>query len=536
MNRKLLMRHQNGFTLIELLTVIAIIGILAATVILLIGSATIRARNTAAISDIAAGGQAIEAYRISDTVSDKVISNNHGSNIDTLNGTTGTLSSIFNGKLNTTPGSLSYPANYLKTPSGSYTYSYTVPNPSVSAGRNLVGPYQELSQNLYILCTNIVAVGSSPASYRCASTDGLNTLDYNPTGAGARVIPRKEIVPNYMSDGMAAFNPNDGLIYLLGGQSHIGAGGTTKDVFSYNPDTGLFAQTQSLANPVLGHTGVWVPTPQNGTRTPMFYLFGGLPNDQNNIQTYQPGTNRAGTSLTQKLPLPAIFATSVYDPDTDKVYIIGSSPSSDSAGEYNGDYIQEFDPNAPGGGIKVFHFTQFNPDGATIKGRAHAPAFYDSTLKRIVIFSGEVPEKDPGEIIWLDVPLTGLDHASMSYGTSSTGDRLVLPSWLTGLNAGWDFNNKYAFLLAGYAKGGATNGIVVYKASGPTLIPRTETMPLTYAGNSVVFDPNTHNGIGSAFSFGGYQRSQFQNSAPTSYAGSVVEYLTDPYFPNDPYP
>lgn len=124
----------------------------------------------------------------------------------------------------------------------------------------------------------------------------------------------------------------------------------------------------------------------------------------------------------------------------------------------------------------------------------------------------------------------------MSYGTSSTGAPLVLPSWLTGLNAGWDSNNKYAFLLAGYAKGGATNGIVVYKASGPTLIPRTETMPLTYAGNSVVFDPNTHNGIGSAFSFGGYQRSQFQNTAPTSYAGSVVEYLTDPYFPNDPYP
>lgn len=302
MNRKLLMRHQHGFTLIELLTVIAIIGILAATVILLIGSATIRARNTAAISDIAAGGQAIEAYRISDTVSDKVISNSYGSNIDTLNGTTGTLSNIFNGKLNTTPGSLSYPANYLKTPSGSYTYSYTVPNPSVSAGRNLVGPYLELSQNLYILCTNIVAVGSSPASYRCASTDGLNTLDYNPTGAGARVIPRKETVPNYMSDGMAAFNPNDRLIYLLGGQSHIGAGGTTKDVFSYNPSSGQFiTQTQSLYNPVLGQTGVWVPTPKNSSRPAMFYLFGGMQDNPNQIQTYQPGASPAGTLLTSML-------------------------------------------------------------------------------------------------------------------------------------------------------------------------------------------------------------------------------------------
>ena len=168
MNREALMRQRAAFTLIELLTVIAIIGILAATVTLLIGGASIRARNAAAISDIAVGGQAIETYRISDVVSDKVISNNQGSNIDTLNGTTGSLSNIFNGKLSTSAGNLSYPANYIKTPSGAYTYSYTVPNPSQSAGRNLVGPYQGLSQTLYILCTNIVAVGSNPASYRCA--------------------------------------------------------------------------------------------------------------------------------------------------------------------------------------------------------------------------------------------------------------------------------------------------------------------------------------------------------------------------------
>jgi len=62
MDLGLLHRKQKGFTLVELLVVIAIIGVLATLVLLQLGTARARARDTKRITDINQIRTAVESY------------------------------------------------------------------------------------------------------------------------------------------------------------------------------------------------------------------------------------------------------------------------------------------------------------------------------------------------------------------------------------------------------------------------------------------------------------------------------------------
>jgi len=167
------LRSKKAFTLIELLVVIAIIGILAVLVITQVGLARIRARNTAAKSDISQGGNSIEAYKTtSDT--DSVLAAVHQSPgsgqfgyapianpnvayaaccgpVGTGDRLTGTVSDNFSNLFNGTTSPNYYPAKFNKTPSATYIYEYRTQD-------------------------NKAALGTSPNDYHDVSAFGVYTL------------------------------------------------------------------------------------------------------------------------------------------------------------------------------------------------------------------------------------------------------------------------------------------------------------------------------------------------------------------------
>jgi prepilin-type N-terminal cleavage/methylation domain-containing protein len=116
------MRSIPAFTLIELLVVITIMGVLSSLSVVSIGSARGRARTTTAKTAVTSAGRAVEGCR--GEVGSGVISNVPDAGSDTLNGSAGTLPSIFTGQCD--GASLTYPARISKTPSNAYTYTYRV--------------------------------------------------------------------------------------------------------------------------------------------------------------------------------------------------------------------------------------------------------------------------------------------------------------------------------------------------------------------------------------------------------------------------
>ena len=111
--------RRHAFTLIELLVVIAIIGILSTLVVTQLGASQIKARNATAQSDIAEMGKVVDSFRTDDVASGTVVSNPPSGTVDTLSGTSGTLTSLFTGTQNVQ--GLTYAALVQKTPSSTPT-------------------------------------------------------------------------------------------------------------------------------------------------------------------------------------------------------------------------------------------------------------------------------------------------------------------------------------------------------------------------------------------------------------------------------
>jgi prepilin-type N-terminal cleavage/methylation domain-containing protein len=127
-----------GFTLIELLIVIAIIGILATLVLAQVASAQIRARNSAAQSDVNQSGKAVETWRTT-TGADTVT-------ISMIRPASGNLTSAY---INDTLVRSGWTSNF-NTPTTAYPVSVTkTPGPSIAYG------YQtDAAGNNYCIATN----------------------------------------------------------------------------------------------------------------------------------------------------------------------------------------------------------------------------------------------------------------------------------------------------------------------------------------------------------------------------------------------
>jgi prepilin-type N-terminal cleavage/methylation domain-containing protein len=121
------MRKQRGFTLIELLVVIAIIGILATLVIIQLGGAQVRARNSNAKSDISQGGKSIETWKTSNGIETVFLGRGAGVvPTTTLTGTTnsGEFTTLFSNAAPDATHYAGYPLTLTKSPSTSQVYSY----------------------------------------------------------------------------------------------------------------------------------------------------------------------------------------------------------------------------------------------------------------------------------------------------------------------------------------------------------------------------------------------------------------------------
>ena len=195
------MRRAKGFTLIELLVVIAIIGILAALVITNVGTATTKARNSNAISDIGEMRTSVESFKADDTAAGGVIAAGAGvatgaPNYATLNGasttslpaavagTSTTFTAIFTGTQNSGPTApFTYSTKISKTPNSSYVYAYTTQADTTTTdktGYNLVPS----SQNSYRLASNLdTSNGASSNNLACVSSGG--SLSYNQGASSA---------------------------------------------------------------------------------------------------------------------------------------------------------------------------------------------------------------------------------------------------------------------------------------------------------------------------------------------------------------
>jgi prepilin-type N-terminal cleavage/methylation domain-containing protein len=173
------MHHRkNGFTLIELLVVIAIIGILATLVITQLASSRVKARNSAAKSDVTEMAKSIEVYK-----------NNHNENVlvsaenatgleatsgDTLNGTTDDdFLSLFTGA----EAQYEYSVGITKTPSIAYTYVYRTDPTGASHAESPV------SVTNYLVGSNLVEVGGETDTffYTANGTAGSGTTAISAT-------------------------------------------------------------------------------------------------------------------------------------------------------------------------------------------------------------------------------------------------------------------------------------------------------------------------------------------------------------------
>ena len=157
------MQYKRGFTLIELLVVIAIIGILATLVITQLGTARVKARNSAAKLATTEMGKAIETYKTSTndflllacTAQTAGTGNGGVGAGDTLNGTTGTA---FLTKFN---GTTNYPVKINETTgqSTAYTYVYKTSTTSAQSPCTNGGQVDAVSTN-YLVGTNVKAEAS----------------------------------------------------------------------------------------------------------------------------------------------------------------------------------------------------------------------------------------------------------------------------------------------------------------------------------------------------------------------------------------
>jgi prepilin-type N-terminal cleavage/methylation domain-containing protein len=122
------MYRKKGFTLIELLVVIAIIGILATLVITQLQSARVKARNSAAKSEVVEGGKAIEVFKDHELANERVAGvGAAGGSVASITGSTpgaNDLTAYFSGTVDYTDGTLAYPLRIQKTPAVTISYYY----------------------------------------------------------------------------------------------------------------------------------------------------------------------------------------------------------------------------------------------------------------------------------------------------------------------------------------------------------------------------------------------------------------------------
>jgi prepilin-type N-terminal cleavage/methylation domain-containing protein len=136
--------RNRAFTLIELLVVIAIIGILATLVITNLGSARVKARNSAVKSDVSQAGRAIEA-RIGDDTNPETLPGTPaqavaGPSAKVINASASQFAGSFNTIFDGTQASsgLTIPVRFSKSANQKYCYftdaeSATVANVAVSS-------------------------------------------------------------------------------------------------------------------------------------------------------------------------------------------------------------------------------------------------------------------------------------------------------------------------------------------------------------------------------------------------------------------
>ena len=177
------MHRQQGFTLIELLVVIAIIGILATLVITQLGSATTKARNGNALSDVNEMGKAITIFAQDDASGGRVPSSS--SAVMTYNGSAITpFLSLFSGVqfVDTAAATSTFSTKIIKVPSAAYTYQYEAGSTASKATFDGVGIVaRTLTTSVtpwFQVCSTPVTIPGSltPNSYSVDQTGQNNTL------------------------------------------------------------------------------------------------------------------------------------------------------------------------------------------------------------------------------------------------------------------------------------------------------------------------------------------------------------------------
>lgn len=154
------MQYKRGFTLIELLVVISIIAILATLVFTQLGGARVRARNSAAKSDVTEMGKAVELFKTDDANASElaIFATGTGAtdsyidlNLTTSTPSTGStaFSTVFKGG---TGGNAATGAFYAlaigKTPGASQTYRYSTTAAAAANG-------QDRQANCYVVSTTV---------------------------------------------------------------------------------------------------------------------------------------------------------------------------------------------------------------------------------------------------------------------------------------------------------------------------------------------------------------------------------------------
>jgi type II secretory pathway pseudopilin PulG len=475
--------------------VIAIIAILAVLVIAMLSTAGIKGRNATAISDVAAGGTAIEAFRADDATDNQVISNvpNPTGTADTLTkGSSGSLSNIFTG-LQRTTGTLSYAAKITSVPGSGYAFSYTVPDtPASGTNRTLVGQVAGLP--LYKLCATIIPIGST-LPYYCITETGTSTASSDPSGPNIRLSEANVVLPYAPYDGSAVYDSIDGNIYIIGG--YVSTGNSASGILKFNPggqtvmqiNQGSTNTPYTLPNTIAGGgTAVFDPNNNSGYGTVYYFASTGA------IYAFDP--HNPNNNLVQVASAPSgyahNFATSFWDASTQTAFIIGGS----------------------GTGVNtIYQFFPTNNHAAAqtevlAASCSHMLTTWDSAANTAYLLGGNCGN--------------GFSMNAYSY-TPGTNPILLpnasLPVGMSGISMAWDDTDHVGYILGGYGASGPNTAIMEFNATSGTTATEPATMSPAIGGNAVVYDPQTQ----TAYSIGGYTTT---NAAGSTAINAIVQFDT----------